>query len=297
MPSNTQIELNSLANEVQSVFTAETGRKLGFSKAKELAAKLSGLRNSNVRVAHDKVVGPEVFFILPSSGGPDYDKHFAAPSSMSERELDAVVAKLRAFFSLLEAEEDDEQLGIAGRLQTVMKGETDTGEFLTKYAEEVFGVRYVNPTEYFAWDNPHSLVCVNEDNIDTIFAEIQGNENPVSQRLPAGTAGPIEFSYFMIDKDGRTANWVVRDGKESCSWVQEQFGRAPTEAVQFAIQGETLHSVHGDIWRYFEEAGHGLPRLVHVAIMQGKVPALWDILNGCDVLPNRLLNARDLLKI
>lgn len=105
------------------------------------------------------------------------------------------------------------------------------------------------------------------------------------------------FSYFMIDRNGRTANWTVLDGRETVSWAQEQFGNAPTEAVQFTVQGEALCSTNGDTWRYFEEKGHNLPMMVHFAITQGKVKELSEILISKEDLHNQLLKAKSLLNI
>ncbi|MBQ68889.1 hypothetical protein CL689_02385 [Candidatus Saccharibacteria bacterium] len=296
MPKNTYIEMNALANRVQEVFAAETGRKLGFAKAKELAAKLSGLRNSNVKAPKTEVEEKETFFILPSADGPDYDKHFAAPGNMSEQKIDEAVKKLRAFFSL-EAAVDDEKECLTKadyeRFDALMRGETDTGEFLKKYATELFGVRYVNPIEYFAWDNPSQLVKVTERNVAELFDDL----NNAKEGGTPTTAGPIGFSYLMLDEDDAASFWNVIDGKESCAWFEEKFGLAPTKVVQFAIEGGVVISVHGDVWRYFEDACHGLPKLIHIAITQGKLSGLQDILSDKEGLSKRLQRVKELLKI
>lgn len=296
MSKNTQTEMNALANLVQAVFIAETGRSLGFAKAKELAAKLSGLRNSNVKASKTEVEEKETFFILPSADGPDYDKHFAAPGNMSEQEIDEAVKKLRAFFSL-EAAVDDEKECLTKadyeRFDALMRGETDTGQFLTKYATELFGVRYVNPTEYFAWDNPNQLVEVTKNNVTELFDDLR---NPKKGDMPTVTE-PISFSYLMLDEDDLTSFWNVLDGKETLAWAQEGFGNTYTASVRFSIGGQPVYHADGEMWRVFEDDGASLPRCFYEAIKQGKMTEFLDILDSKKVLLRRLQQSRELLSI
>lgn len=296
MSKNTQNEMNALANQVQEAFAAETGRKLGFAKAKELAAKLSGLRNSNIKASKAEAEEKETFFILPSADGPDYDKHFAAPENMSAQEIDEAVKKLRAFFSLEAAvDEEKECLTEADyeRFDALMRGETDTGEFLKKYATELFGVRYVNPIEYFAWDNPNQLVKVTERNVAELFDDLSN----AKEGSTTTATEPISFSYVMLDEDGLTSFWNTVDGDETCAWADEGFGNTYTASAKISVPGLPVYQADGEMWRVFEDGGASLPRCFYEAIKQGKMTELLGILDGNNVLLRRLLNARELLKI
>lgn len=296
MSKNTQNEMNALANQVQAIFAAETGKKLGFAKAKELAAKLSGLRNSNIKASKTEVDEKETFFILPSSDGPDYDKHFAAPDDMSEQEIDAAVKRLRAFFSL-EAAVDVEKECLTKadyeRFDALMRGETDTGEFLKKYATELFGVRYVNPIEYFAWDNPNQLVKVTERNVAELFDDLS---NAKECSTPAVTE-PISFSYVMLDEGDLTSFWNMVDGNETCAWADEGFGNTYTASAKLSVPGLPVYQADGEMWRVFEDGGASLPRCFYEAIKQGKMKQFLEILDSKRVLLRRLQQSRELLSI
>lgn len=296
MSKNTQNEMNALANQVQEVFAAETGRKLGFAKAKELAAKLSGLRNSNIKASKAEVDEKETFFILPSADGPDYDKHFAAPGNMSAQEIDEAVKKLRAFFSLEAAvDEEKECLTEADyeRFDALMRGETDTGEFLKKYATELFGVRYVNPIEYFAWDNPNQLVKVTERNVAELFDDLSN----AKEGSTTTATEPISFSYVMLDEDGLTSFWNMVDGDETCAWADEGFGNTYTASARLSVPGLPVYQADGEMWRVFEDGGASLPRCFYEAIKQGKMKQFLEILDGKRVLLRRLQQSRELLSI
>lgn len=296
MSKNTQNEMNALANQVQEAFAAETGRKLGFAKAKELAAKLSGLRNSNIKASKAEVEEKETFFILPSSDGPDYDKHFAAPGNMSAQEIDEAVKKLRAFFSLEAAvDEEKECLTKADyeRFDALMRGETDTGEFLKKYATELFGVRYVNPIEYFAWDNPNQLVKVTERNVAELFDDLSN----AKEGSTTTASEPISFSYVMLDEDGLTSFWNMVDGDETCAWADEGFGNTYTASAKLSVPGLPVYQADGEMWRVFEDGGASLPRCFYEAIKQGKMKQFLEILDGKRVLLRRLQQSRELLSI
>ena len=296
MSKNTQNEMNALANQVQEAFAAETGRKLGFAKAKELAAKLSGLRNSNIKASKAEVEEKETFFILPSADGPDYDKHFAAPENMSAQEIDEAVKKLRAFFSLEAAvDEEKECLTEADyeRFDALMRGETDTGEFLKKYATELFGVRYVNPIEYFAWDNPNQLVKVTERNVAELFDDLSN----AKEGSTTTATEPISFSYVMLDEDGLTSFWNMVDGDETCAWADEGFGNTYTASAKLSVPGLPVYQADGEMWRVFEDGGASLPRCFYEAIKQGKMKQFLEILDGKRVLLRRLQQSRELLSI
>ena len=305
MSKNTQNEMNALANQVQAIFAAETGKKLGFAKAKELAAKLSGLRNSNIKASKTEVDEKETFFILPSADGPDYDKHFAAPGNMSGQEIDQAVKKLRAFFSL-EAAVDDEKECLTkadyDRFDAFMRGEKDTGEFLTKYATELFGVRYINPIEYFAWDNPNQLVKVTADNIDDLFETLKQKPAQTASLLASEQIEQpivtVQFSYTLLDENGLFSGWSVNDdGKEQFDWADEMYGNHATKVVQFFIPGEPVYSFVGEMWVAFEDGGASLARCFYHALKQNRLPEFSQILALSEPPHILLQKTRELLSI
>lgn len=254
-----QVAINALGNEVQALFQKETGRKLGFSKAKELAAKLMGLRNSNVCGQADQVGRPEAvttagtperFVILPSCDGPQYDIHLGFPGDISQSALEGTMDRLHKLFSLWYHVDDlPEQYSDA--LCGLMCGERDLHEYLKLHGRAAFGVRYVEPSERFAWDNPNQLNKITVENFDKVLGLLKGDLATESPQGPGAITAGIEEVEISCSIEGSGG----------------PFGE--TVRASLYKNGRLVCVCDGGTWRAFESEIRSLDRLLLIACKAG----------------------------